>query len=206
MERGGHRQQHRALGALGFCNFERAFDRRLVAGDHHLPAAIVVGGLADLALGSLACDRHRRLIVETEQCRHGADADRHRLLHRKAAGAQQTRGIGDAQAAGRGQRRIFTERMAGHKGGIPADRETGFRFQHAQRRDRNRHQGGLGIFGQLEGFGRSLPNDRRQLFAERGVNLVEYRPRGRERIRQGLAHAHGLRTLARKGKCCGHFG
>ena len=39
-------------------------------------------------------DRHRRLIVEAEQRRHGADADRHRLLHRKAAGAQQPRGVG----------------------------------------------------------------------------------------------------------------
>ena len=39
----------------------------------------------------------------------------------QAARAQQPRGIADGEAAGRCQRRIFAERMAGHEGGIPAD-------------------------------------------------------------------------------------
>ena len=93
MERRGHRQQHRALGAFGFGNFERALDRGLVAGDHDLPAAIVVGGLANLSLRGLIGDGHRGLVIETKQSGHGADADRHRLLHGKAAGAQQARGV-----------------------------------------------------------------------------------------------------------------
>ena len=95
MERRGHRQQHRALGALGLGDLERALDRGLVAGHDHLPAAIVVGGLADLALRGFARDRHRGLIIQAEQRGHRADADRHRLLHRKAAGAQQPRGVAD---------------------------------------------------------------------------------------------------------------
>src|SRR3569623_715341 len=48
MERCGHRQQHRAHGALDLGNLDGAIDRGLVAGDDHLTAAIVVGGLADL--------------------------------------------------------------------------------------------------------------------------------------------------------------
>ena len=96
MERRRHRQQHGALGALGLGDLERALDRGLVAGDHDLAAAIVVGGLADLTLRGLVGDRHRGLIIEAEQRGHGADADRHRLLHGKAAGAQQPRGIADA--------------------------------------------------------------------------------------------------------------
>ena len=120
MERRRHRQQHGALGALGLGDLERALDRGLVAGDHDLAAAIVVGGLADLALGRFLGDRDRRLVIEPEQCRHGADADRHRLLHGETAGAQQPRGIADGKAAGGGQRGIFPERVPGDIGGIAA--------------------------------------------------------------------------------------
>ena len=35
--------------------------------------------------------------------------------------------------------------------------KAGFGLQHAQRRDRHRHQRRLGIFGQLQGFGRVRP-------------------------------------------------
>ena len=66
MERRGDRQQHRAPGALGLGDLDRALDRRLVAGHHDLPAAIVVGGLADLALRGLGRDRRRRVEL---QCR-----------------------------------------------------------------------------------------------------------------------------------------
>ena len=96
MERRGHLQHHRALGALGLGDLDRALDRRLVAGHHHLPAAIVVGGLADLALRGLGRDRSCGIELEAEQRRHRAGADRHRLLHGAAADAQKPRGVGDA--------------------------------------------------------------------------------------------------------------
>ena len=96
MEGRGHRQQHRALGAFALGDLDRALDRGLVAGHHHLTAAIVIGGLADLALRRFGGDRGRGVEFEPDQRRHGADADRHRLLHRLAARAQQPRRIGDA--------------------------------------------------------------------------------------------------------------
>ena len=85
-----------------------------------------------------------------------------------------------------------------------ADGKAGLGLQHAQGGDRDRHQGRLGIFGELEGFGRAIPDDGRQLLAERGIDLVEYGPRGRKGVRQGLAHADGLGTLPRKCECCRH--
>ena len=185
MERRRHRQQHGALGALGFGDLERALDRGLVAGNHDLPAAIVVGGLADLPLGGLVGDRDRGLIVQSEQRRHGADADRHRLLHGKAAGAQQPRGVADAEAAGRRQRGIFAERMSRHEGCVAPDREAGLGLQHAQGRERNRHQRRLGVFGELQGFRRAVPDDRGQLFPKRRIDLVEHRARPPERPRPG---------------------
>ena len=110
----------------------------------------------------------------------------------------------DREAAGRRQRRIFAERMAGDEGRVPADRESGLGLQHAQGGDRHRHQRRLGVFGELQGLGRPVPDDRRQLFAERRVDLVEHGPRGRKGLRQRLAHADRLGTLPRKSKCCRH--
>ena len=204
MERRGHRQQHCTLGALGLGDFERALDGGLVAGHHHLSGAIVVGGLADLTLRGFAGNRHRGLIIKPEQCRHGPDADRHGFLHRKTAGAQQARGIADAEAAGGGKRGIFAERMAGDESRIPPDGKTRLGLQHAQRGDRDRHQGGLGIFGQLEGFGRPLPDDRGQLLSECRVDLVEHGACGRKSLRKRLTHADRLRPLPWKNECCRH--
>ena len=93
MERRGHRQQHGAFGAPGLGDLDRTIHGSLVAGDNHLPAAIVVGGLADLSLGGFIGDRHGRVVIEAEQRGHGANADRDRLLHRKPARAQQPRRI-----------------------------------------------------------------------------------------------------------------
>ena len=204
MERCGHRQQHRALGALGLGDFERAFDGGLVAGNDHLPAAIVVGCLADLPLRGFAGDGHRGLVIEPEKCGHRTGADRHRLLHRKATGAQQACGIADAEAAGCGKRRVFAERMAGDEGRIPPHGKARLGLQHAQRRNRDRHQGRLGIFGELKGLSRAIPDDGSELLAERRIDLVEYRPRGRKGLRQGLAHTDRLGTLPRKSKCSRH--
>src|SRR5262249_44048930 len=70
--------------------------------------------------------------------------------------------------------------------------------------NRDRHQGRLGIFGELEGFGRAVPYDGRQLLAKRRINFVEDCPRGRKGFRQSLAHTDRLGTLPRKCKCSRH--
>ena len=59
----------------------RPLDGLLGAGNHHLAAAIVVGGLADGAGGAQIMHGHRRdrcgfAEVEAEDRRHGAGADR----------------------------------------------------------------------------------------------------------------------------------
>ena len=108
------------------------------------------------------------------------------------------------QAAGGGQRGIFAERVSGHEGGVPADREAGLGLQHAQGGERDRHQRRLGVFGKLQGFGRAVPDDGGQLLAERRVDLVEHRAGGRKSLRQRLAHADRLGTLPWKSECCRH--
>ena len=77
-----------ALGAFGFGDLHRPLDRGLRARDHHLSAAVIVGGLADAAvLRRFGGDRRHRVEFEAEDRRHRAFSDRDRLLHRRAADA-----------------------------------------------------------------------------------------------------------------------
>ena len=107
-----------ALRALSRRKRDGALDRRLVARNHDLGAAIVVRDVADLPLRGLARDLGGRGLVEAEQRRHGADPDRRRALHGLAADAEQTGGIGDGESAGGGERRVFAERVAGDEGSV----------------------------------------------------------------------------------------
>ena len=204
MEGRGDRQNHRALGAFGLGDLDRALDRGLVARHHHLAAAIVVGGLAHLALRRFGGDRRSGVEFEPDQRRHGADADRHRFLHRLPARAQQPRGVGNGEGAGRGERGIFAERMAGDELRVALEIEPGFGFQHAHDRERDRHQRRLGVFGERERLGRAFEYDAAELGAERPVDLVEHGLRGREIVGQRLAHADRLAALAGKHKSCRH--
>ena len=178
MERRGHRQQHGALGALRLGDLDRALDRRLVR--RRPPPAPPPLSLATSQTSPLrrlrAPTSRRGLEVEPEQRRHGAVPDRHRLLHGVAADAQQPRGVGDRERAGGGERRILAERMAGDEGGVARKVEPGLGLEHAHRRQRHRHQRRLGVRGQRQRLGRALPDQPRELFAER-----RRRPRRRPR-------------------------
>jgi hypothetical protein len=94
--------------------------------------------------------------------------------------------------------------MAGDESRIPPDGKARLALQHAQRGNRDRHQGRLGVFGELQGFARAVPDGGSQLLAERRIDLVEHRPRGRKGLRQALAHTDRLGTLPRKSKCSRH--
>ena len=73
--------------------------------------------------------------------------------------------------------------MSGDERGVAPDREAGFGLQHAQCRERDRHQRRLGIFGELQRLTRTIPDDGRQPFAERRIDLVEHRAGGRKGLR-----------------------
>ena len=191
---------------LACASADRALDGGLVAGDHDLGAAIVVRRVADLALRRLAGDLERGLVFEAEQGRHRPLPHRNRLLHGVAADAQQPRRIGDREAAGGGERRIFAERMAGDEGGVALQVEAGLGLQHAHGRQADGHEGRLGVRGEGELLGRPLPDEARQLLRQGRVHLVEDGPGLRKGLGQRLAHADGLAALARKDECARHDG
>jgi hypothetical protein len=86
-----------------------AIHRRLVAGEHYLPAAIVVRDIADKAglMGGDPGDFGRQIPFGTEESGHRALPYWHRGLHRIPADAQQPRRLCDRQAAGSAERGIF---------------------------------------------------------------------------------------------------
>ena len=63
------------------------------------PPPLSFAACTDLPLRGLGGDRCRLLELDPEQRRHGADADRHRLLHGTAADAHQPHRIGERERA-----------------------------------------------------------------------------------------------------------
>ena len=205
MERRGHRQQHRAPGALPLRDLDRALDRGLVAGDHDLPAAIVVRRLAHLTLRGLGRDRRRGIEFQSEQRRHRAGADRHRGLHGAAADAQQPRGIGNRSA--RRRRRAPNIRRA-----------NGRRRTRRRARDRRRPRSPSTRIAASEtaisaGWAFSVSVSRSA--GPSHMTAVSFSPsasstsantlaRGGKIVRERLAHADGLAALARKNECNRH--
>ena len=95
--------------------------------------------------------------------------------------------------------------MTGHEGSIVSKRDPRLGLQHPQGRERYRHQRRLGIFGQLQGLARTIPDDGGELLAEGLIDLVENHPRHGKGVGQRLAHANRLGALARKRKCSCHI-
>ena len=180
-----------------------------MAADDDLSRGVVVGHRADLVViepgaRRLGGNGARRLDLEAEQRRHRALADRHRALHRLSAQLQQPRRVANRKRAGRGQRRIFAERMPGDKGDVPAEVEPAFGFEHPDRREARRHQRRLGVFGQRQLALRPLEHQPREVLRQRVVDLVEKAPRRRKGAGEAAPHADRLRALPRKYQCTLH--
>ena len=94
--------------------------------------------------------------------------------------------------------------MTRDKSRVARDVDAAFGFQHAERRQRHRHQGWLCVFGELKRLGRPLPDNCSQLLTQCRIDLVEHGLGCRECVGQRLAHADGLRALSGKRECCGH--
>ena len=198
MERGGHGQHHRAPRTLSFGDLDRALDRGLVARDDHLSAAIVVCGLAHLIFGGLARHGDSLFEVEAQERRHGASANRHRLLHGTTADAKQPGSVADAEGTRRRERRILSERMTGDELRVAREIDAGLGFEHPHGRERYRHQPGLSVLRQHKRLGRPFPDDLGERLAERLIDLLEHQARRREGIGKAPAHADRLTALARK--------
>ena len=112
MEGCRHRKQNGPFYPPALGNLNGLFYRRFATRDDHLPAAIVIGDLANGARhGGLRLAGYRQaiLIISPEQSGHGALPDWNGLLHGLTAQAQKTRRLGERKGSGCGQRRIFPQ-------------------------------------------------------------------------------------------------
>ena len=169
-----------------------------MARHHDLPRRIVVGGFADLALGSFGGDLNDGVEIEPEQRRHRADSRGDRRLHRIPAQPQQPRCVGQRQRSRRDQRCIFAQRMPGDERCFVGEPQPAFDLQHTQRGDRHRHDRRLGVGGQRQFVVGTVPHQREQLLAERVIDLFENGAGGRAGVGKAGAHARRLAALARK--------
>ncbi len=90
--------------------------------------------------------------------------------------------------------------MAGDESRVALEIDAGLLLEHAHRRERDRHQRRLRVFGQRQRIRRTVPDDVAEPLAQRRIDFFENPPRRRKRLGQGLAHADGLTALAGKNK------
>ena len=171
----------------------------LSPGHDHLAAAIVVRRLADLALRGLRGDRRGRVEVEPEQRRHGAGADRHRLLHGAAADAQKPRGVGNATALPAAASAEYSpSEWPATKAASRARSRPASASSTRNAASDTAISAGCAFSVSVSVSAGPSHIDRRELLAERVVDLVEHLPRRRKSLGQALAHADRLAALAGK--------
>ena len=98
MEGSAHRQQHGPAGSGGLGELDRAMDGGGVAGDDDLIRRIEIRGGDDFALRGFSEDRVELPSGKLKERRHRAHAGGNGLLHVLAALADQSHGVGEAQA------------------------------------------------------------------------------------------------------------
>ena len=150
MKRRGYGQRQGPLCAAFFRQFHGALDSGGMAGNHHLPATIVIRRRADIALRCVCCDSGDRVEIESENDRHCALTHRHGGLHRLTARLEEPCCGREVDRARSAQCRIFAERMPRDKRRFLRQPNAAFAFEDAQCRNRIRHDRRLGIFGQRQ--------------------------------------------------------
>jgi hypothetical protein len=188
MKRRAHRQEHRALRAFFAADLHGALDRGLLARDHHLAGRVEVHRLHDAA--GLPARRAHRFVLEHEDRRHGALAFRHRFLHRLAAEANERQAVLESDRAGRDERGVFAQAVAGDEIGLrPAQRAP-----RLVGRIPRGHHGGLRVHGERQLFRRALVEDPHEFLAERAPRLRQrVLDTGQTGVR--FQHSHGLGAL-----------
>ena len=193
MERRGHGQQQRALGASCLRQFPCAFDGRFRAGDDDLSRSIEVGRLDHLPLGGLETDLTHGVGLQPHDGGHCPFTRGHRLLHRLGTKTHQRHGIAEGQRACRDQGGILAKAVSSDQRGLRSAR----RQPGAIDRDPRRQHQRLSVDGQGQALGRPIADHRPQILTQRSGRFGEgFTNHGRLTI--GGHHAHRLRTLPGK--------
>ena len=118
-----------------------------------------------------------------------------RRLHELATGAQEADGLVERQRAGRYQRRVLSERMAGHEGGPLAGVLAILRSPPCSKARLVTAIAGWALRVCCSSSSGPFEDDPAQLEAEELVGAVKQFARGRELLVEVFAHADGLGAL-----------
>ena len=148
MKRSGDAERNAALGALLRRQSRRALDGSGIAAQHHLPWGIIIGDDANVSIGRLFRQSLGILHGQPEHSGHRPFAHRHGFLHGLPPAFQQPRRIGQAECAGRSQRRVLAKGMPRHGRPLLCQHKASFALQDSDNRQADRHESGLGILSQ----------------------------------------------------------
>ena len=163
------------------------------AGGVGLGGGGVGGGRGGEVVGGFGAEVVDLLGGEAEDGGHGAFAGGNGLLHEAAAGADGGEGFGKGEGAGGDVGAVLAEGMAGGEAGFEGGEELG---EDALDGDGNGKDGGLGVFGLLEGLGGAFEDEVREMEAEGFVGFFEDGFGGGEVLVEIETHAYGLGALA----------
>ena len=150
-------------------------------------------------MGRRTLDQDREFgVVEPDDRGHRAVASGPGCLHQPAPLADEANAVLERDDAGRHEGRVLAHRVTGgernvglaHAEGrptLPNGREIG---------DRRREEGGLGVLGPFQHFGRSVPGQGGDRLIERGIGGGKDGGGGRGHGDERLPHADRLRALA----------
>ena len=187
MKRRAHGQQFRPLRAALVGQPGRTFDSCGVPRDHDLFGRIDIRRLTNFAVRAFLADLGNFSEFHAEDCRHGAHAHRHRLLHVFAAVAHRANRIGKSHRARRHVGGILSQAVTRNIGRLRK-----LTLDHPQSRNRCRKDGGLRDLRQAQLLLRALEAHLRELIAQGIVGLCKRLAGDGIFLGQVFAHAHGL--------------
>ena len=198
MERRAHRQWHGALGACRFEGLYRGIDRGGLPGDNDLAGGIEVDSGDDaFATGSdIGAGRIDHLILQADDCRHGALPDRYGTLHELPALSHQSHGIGKTQGARTDQCGKLTETVSRHD----ARPRTATGLPRPPQRNTRGQQDWLGGLSQVQGLLLPVLDEVPHVVTERIGGIPERITHRIEPLVGGCEHPDFLGALAGEDK------
>ena len=162
------------LGAELLGDLGAGLDGGALAGHDDLAGGVPVGDDERAVRGGRGEELGQAGVVEADERGHRAVAALAGRLHQLAATTDEADAVLERQDAGRDERRVLAHRMAGGEGrgrGL----ETGGRPALAERledRDRGREQRRLGVLGEVEAIGRTVPGEPADRFEPRAASAA----------------------------------
>ena len=194
------RQDDGTLGAHLLRERRAGLDGGTLAGDDDLARRVAVGDDEDPVCPGALDELRQARIVEPDDGGHRAVAALPGCLHQPAALAHEPEAVVEVEGACGDEGRVLAHRMAGREGGLRRDQALGGPplAKRGEDRDRGRKDRRLGLLGEIEALGGTVPGDGADRLAEGAIGGREHGGCGGRGLGERSAHPDRLRSLSGK--------